>query len=213
MARLLSVLALGCLVVFGHLTVAAPDAAAQHGVRQERVASERATNERKGANLAAALKTGEAFAIMRHAIAPGYSDPSGFEIGKCETQRNLSDEGRAQAVRIGRWFKDHGIDKAAVFTSQWCRCRETAQGLGLGKVRDLSALNSFFEARERRGPQTAQLKAWLAERKRAGVPLVLVTHQVNIAALTGQGTRSGETLIVRFASQAGGHDVVGGFVR
>lgn len=146
-----------------------------------------------------ALKAGTAFAIMRHAIAPGTGDPANFKLDDCSTQRNLSDGGREQARRAGQLFRSNGIDDAFIRSSQWCRCRETAMLLGIGKARDLPSLNSFFEAYERRAEQTRQLKSWLQTRP-AGKPLILVTHQVNISALTGTGTRSGEILIVQATS-------------
>ena len=66
----------------------------------------------------------------------------------------------------------------------WCRCRETAQLLALGQVRTLEPLNSFFRRQGRRDAQTTDLKDWLQART-GDKPLVLVTHQVNISALTG----------------------------
>ncbi|MCH9808720.1 MAG: histidine phosphatase family protein [Alphaproteobacteria bacterium] len=165
------------------------------------------------AALAKALKSGDAFAIMRHAIAPGFSDPDEFEIGKCETQRNLSNEGREQSRRIGKWFKRHGINAADVFTSQWCRCRDTARLLGLGPIKDLPALNSFFENRQDGQPQTKELRRWLAARLPLKRPLVLVTHQVNISALAGTSTSSGETLIVEIGPDAQELKILGSFVQ
>lgn len=143
----------------------------------------------------AALKSGQAFALMRHALAPGTGDPQTVVIGDCTTQRNLSDSGRDQARRIGARLRKRGITSARVMTSQWCRCRETAQLLQIGAVEDLPALNSFFRKRERADQQTADVRAWLRE-QRKGQPIVLVTHQVNVSALVGQFTRSGEMLIV-----------------
>ena len=50
-----------------------------------------------------ALRSGDhVIALLRHAVAPGTGDPPDFTIGDCATQRNLSDEGRAQAQRIDR---------------------------------------------------------------------------------------------------------------
>ena len=91
-----------------------------------------------------ALKTGSAFAIMRHALAPGTGDPANFNVGDCSTQRNLSDQGRRQASEIGDRFRKFGIDKAEIFTSAWCRCHETAELLKLGKVRPLGVINSVL---------------------------------------------------------------------
>lgn len=160
-------------------------------------ASVSAQSTRSGeAALWAALKAGEAFAIMRHALAPGVGDPDDFSVDDCATQRNLSADGRAQARAIGERFGRNGIDQARVYSSAWCRCKDTATLLGLGKVEVLEPLNSFFQDYDRRAPQTNDLKAWLATAP-LSPPLVLVTHQVNISALTGRPTRSGEVLVVK----------------
>lgn len=142
-----------------------------------------------------ALKSGKAFAIMRHALAPGTGDPANFTLGKCETQRNLSEEGREQARKIGEHFRQNGIETAAVYSSQWCRCMDTARLLNLGKAKEQPSLNSFFRNFERREPQTQALTTWVTT-TRFEKPLILVTHQVNISALTGRFTRSGEIIVV-----------------
>lgn len=155
----------------------------------------RAAGAADEAALWAALKRGEAFAMMRHALAPGFGDPDHFRLDDCATQRNLSDEGRAQARALGDRFRAQGIATARVMSSAWCRCRETAELLGLGRVETLSQLNSFFQEHERRKPQTEILRAWLASTPLTP-PLVLVTHQVNISALAGQGTQSAEVVVI-----------------
>lgn len=155
----------------------------------------------------AALAEGRAVAMMRHALAPGGGDPAGFEIGNCATQRNLSDEGRDQAKSIGAAFRENGIEQADVLTSQWCRCAETARLLDIGDVQEFEPLNSFFQDRSLTQPQTEALRDFLQQRT-ATEPLVLVTHQVNITALTGVFPRSGE--IVFFTIDANGSvDVLG----
>ena len=143
-----------------------------------------------------ALRQGTAFAIMRHALAPGTGDPANFKVGDCSTQRNLSDTGRKQAREIGDRFRSNGITSANVFTSQWCRCRETAELLALGPVKELPSLNSFFQKFERREVQTKALREWLSKDRPKG-PLVLSTHQVNISALTGSFTSSGEIVVAQ----------------
>lgn len=160
------------------------------------VAQGRPAEAEESDSLWAALRDGAAFAMMRHALAPGTGDPADFALGDCATQRNLSDQGRRQAAEIGDRFREQGIERARVFSSAWCRCRDTAELLRLGPVETLPPLNSFFADPERRAPQTAALEAWLADR-RAGEPLVLVTHQVNITALTGVYPRSGEIVVAR----------------
>lgn len=143
----------------------------------------------------AALRRPGAVAVMRHAIAPGFGDPPEFDGNDCSTQRNLDAAGRDQARAIGAAFRANGIAIDRVMTSQWCRCRDTAELLDLGPVEEFPALNSFFEDRSTRGSQTRKLRDFLA-----GQPddrrLMLVTHQVNITALTGRGTSSGEVVVI-----------------
>jgi 8-oxo-(d)GTP phosphatase len=134
--------------------------------------------------------------IMRHALAPGGGDPPQFRPDDCTTQRNLSPEGREQAARIGTRLRAAGPGDAKVYSSQWCRCLETADLLNLGPVTELPLLNSFFRSREREGEQTQALRAWIQSADLTR-PVVLVTHQVNITALTGIFPVQGEFLILR----------------
>jgi broad specificity phosphatase PhoE len=142
-----------------------------------------------------ALRDGRAAALIRHAQAPGVGDPADFRLDDCATQRNLSDAGREQARAIGDRLRAEGLAAARVYSSQWCRCLETARLLDLGEVRALPALNSFFNDRSRSEQQTAELGSFLRAPPPAD-PLVLVTHQVNIRALTGEASRSGEIVLV-----------------
>ena len=106
----------------------------------------------------------------------------------------MSDAGRDQARHVGAALRAENIQFDGVFTSQWCRTRETATLRNLGTPSDLPALNSFFENRIQRGPQTADLRRFLETNTG---PLMLVTHQVNISVLTGSSTRSGEIIVFR----------------
>ncbi|MEM9099466.1 MAG: histidine phosphatase family protein [Pseudomonadota bacterium] len=135
-------------------------------------------------------------AIMRHALAPGTGDPSQFTLHDCATQRNLSDRGRAQARAIGAALRDGGARFDAILSSQWCRCLETAGLLSLGLVTEEPLINSFFQDRAKRGPQTRGL----TEKLHAMPPeqtLMLVTHQVNVTALLNTSVSSGETFLFR----------------
>jgi broad specificity phosphatase PhoE len=155
----------------------------------------------------AALRQGGHVALVRHATAPGTGDPPGFRLDDCATQRNLSPAGRAQAKAIGVNLRWHGIRIDGVYSSQWCRCLETARLMGLGEVIALPVLNSFFAEPDREPRQMAELRVWLAEQPQAGA-LVLVTHQVVITALTGIVPASGEIVVARPA-QGGDLRLVG----
>ena len=148
-----------------------------------------------------ALARPGAVALMRHALAPGTGDPADFTLGDCATQRNLDARGRAQAREIGAAIRARGVAVDRVMTSQWCRCRETADLLALGPVEALPALNSFFADRSTRDAQTEATEALLRE-----LPddqrVVLVTHQVNITALTGVYPASGEVVVGRMGPES-----------
>ncbi|SMF24007.1 Phosphohistidine phosphatase SixA [Azospirillum oryzae] len=146
---------------------------------------------------AAALETAGLVVLMRHAEAPGTGDPPDFKLDDCATQRNLGDGGRAQAARIGERLRQLGIDQARVLSSQWCRCLETARLLDLGPVKEMPALNSFFGRQEEEKDMTTQLRQFLADLPRDGKPVVLVTHQVTVTALTGIFPASGEAVLLR----------------
>lgn len=149
-------------------------------------------------------------AIMRHATAPGFGDPEGFRLGQCNTQRNLSAEGRKEAEALGEAIRKQGIRLTAVYSSQWCRCLHTAQALNLGKVQELPVLNSFFQERGRSAEQTVGLKKHLASLN-AKDKVLYVTHQVNTTALTGVYPESGE--IILFRMNADGQATVLGKIR
>jgi broad specificity phosphatase PhoE len=134
--------------------------------------------------------------LLRHAIAPGVGDPEGFTLDDCSTQRNLSAAGRNQAQAIGERLRRLGFDDAPVYTSQWCRCRETANLLGLTEPRELPALNSFFGARDRGPEQMQRLREFLRSERQAA-SAVLVTHQVVISAVADVYPSSGEAVLAR----------------
>ena len=153
-----------------------------------------------------ALQEGGLVILMRHSLAPGIGDPPGFVLEACETQRNLSSEGRAHAVAAGQALREQGVAIDAVYSSQWCRALDTAELMAVGQVVPAPWLNSFFRGR---GDQVGITQA--ARERMAGWQgpgnLLLVTHQVNITALTGGGVSSGEMVVVR--PQEEGFTVVG----
>ena len=144
-----------------------------------------------------ALKQPGTIVLFRHAEAPGVGDPAGMKLGDCSTQRNLDAQGREQARQMGQRLKVQGIQVSAVLSSQWCRTRETAQlAFPDVPVADAPAFNSFFAKRDSEPAQTSaarkQLMAWAGPGT-----LVVITHQVNITALTGLASTSGEGVVLR----------------
>ncbi len=142
------------------------------------------------------LRQGGCVVLMRHAqTEPGVGDPPGFTLGRCETQRNLSAAGRAQSGRVGEAFRREDIAIAAVRSSAWCRCTDTAR-LAFGRYTVWPAINSFFQGQGDPGQQTREVLETVGA-LRAPVNWVLVTHQVNITALTGENLAMGELLLTR----------------
>lgn len=137
--------------------------------------------------------------FLRHTLAPGFGDPENFNLADCNTQRNLNDVGRAQAVKIGIEFKSYGIEFEEILSSQWCRCKDTTKLLNLGDWNEFMGLNSFFQNFSNKEDTLAVLNKKLLS-KETGLTL-MITHQVVIRAITGSVVSSGG--LVAFNSKTG----------
>ncbi|HET8807423.1 MAG TPA: histidine phosphatase family protein [Methylophaga sp.] len=140
--------------------------------------------------------------LLRHALAPGVGDPTGFQLDDCATQRNLSMQGRQQARHIGHQLRAAGIKKAVVYSSHWCRCLETAELLGFGEPQPLSAINSFFQSKD----PNAKTKATKAFQQhlisgRHQTARIYISHQVNLSALLGGFAASGSGYLIYITEQ------------
>lgn len=147
------------------------------------------------------LAVGGYAVLMRHAATdPGVGDPAGFSLEDCATQRNLSAAGRADAAAVGQALRARGVRFDDVRSSAWCRCIDTAR-LSFGEPRIWPALNSTFNDSSRQAAQTAAVRA---ELQRIAPPrnVLLVTHQVNISAITGLPAAPGEMIAVRWRDGA-----------
>jgi phosphohistidine phosphatase SixA len=132
--------------------------------------------------------------FLRHALAPGYGDPAQFDVADCATQRNLNDEGRAQSRAIGAYMMRHDIVPDAIFSSQWCRCQDTASEMAIGPFTTHIGLNSFFNGHVDRDRTLAALRTHMAQIAPNRLEL-MVTHQVVISAITGIAPRSGGIVV------------------
>lgn len=156
-------------------------------------------------DLATRLQQGGHVLMLRHAHAPGFGDPSQFQLDDCATQRNLDASGRAQAAAIGEWLRRQGVQHARIYSSQWCRSLETARLLDLGSVTPLPALNSLFEREQERMSSLVALNAFFARQPVDGPLIILVTHFVNIQAIAGSGIGSGEGVLLQLQAGKGPH--------
>lgn len=140
------------------------------------------------------LKSGGQVILMRHAITtPGAGDPAGMRLDDCSTQRNLTDEGRQHARRIGDAFRARGVNLGPVLASPWCRCIETAR-LAFGKAEAWQPLANLFGRSGNEDKQVAELRAFVSQTRQANV--ALVSHGSTIVALTGVSLGTGEMVIV-----------------
>lgn len=148
------------------------------------------------------LREGGCVLLMRHAQTdPGVGDPPDFKLGDCSTQRNLSEAGREQARKVHATFLRERVKVDQVRSSAWCRCVDTAM-LAFKQNTVWPPINSFFGNGDRDTQTRTVLDAvqgWQAPRN-----LALVTHQVNITALTGQYLAMGEILLTRPAKEGSG---------
>ena len=142
------------------------------------------------------VKEGNKIILIRHSLAPGGGDPVGFKINDCKTQRNLNRAGIIQSKKIGKLFKKNKVLIDQVLSSQWCRCKDTAQ-YAFGDYKEFKALNSTFQSPydKNETKQLKQLYSFVKKWDGKGKNLVLVTHYSIITAVTNAVPSSGEIII------------------
>ena len=146
-------------------------------------------------NLINQLQNGGKLIFIRHAYAPGNGDPQNFNLNDCLTQRNLSDSGRKQAKIIGNIFSKTNVSLGGIFSSEWCRCKETAR-IAFSKFETKKFLNSFYSAQfaNNRKKQIQEFENFLKKWNKKD-NLVFVTHYVVISEILNYAPSSGEIVI------------------
>ena len=146
-------------------------------------------------NLINQLEDGGKLIFIRHAYAPGNGDPAGFNLNDCSTQRNLNDDGRKQAQRIGEFFNKNKIEIDKVLSSEWCRCKETAK-IAFKNYSTNSFLNSFYSSKFSKN-KDKQVKAfnYYIKNLESKKNLIFVTHYVFISEVLNYGPSSGEIVV------------------
>jgi len=146
-------------------------------------------------NIISELKKGGKIIFIRHAYAPGGGDPNNFDLNDCNTQRNLNDDGRLQSKKIGDFFKKNKISIEKVYSSEWCRCKETAS-IAFRSFETKNFLNSFFSERfmENRENQVENFNKFINNWSGKG-NLIFVTHYVVISEILNYAPSSGEIIV------------------
>ena len=141
------------------------------------------------------LKEGGKLIFIRHALATGSGDPENFELQNCSTQRNLNEIGIQQSKKIGLIFKKNEIKIDNIYSSEWCRCKDTAK-YAFDDFEIFDALNSFYDIRFAAN-EDKQIKDFyeFIESIDSKNNIVFVTHYVVIGAILNIGTSSGEIVV------------------
>tara|TARA_B100001057_G_scaffold303106_1_gene303314 strand:+ start:48 stop:605 length:558 start_codon:yes stop_codon:yes gene_type:complete len=146
-------------------------------------------------NIIENLKEGGKLIFIRHAYAPGGGDPDNFNISDCSTQRNLNKNGQIQSKKIGDFFKKNDVETKKIYSSKWCRCKETAS-IAFKNFETKNFLNSFFSSKfaHNRKSQMEDFQKFLLEWDKK-TNLIFVTHYVVISEILGYPSSSGEIVI------------------
>jgi phosphohistidine phosphatase SixA len=154
------------------------------------------------------LQGGGQVVLIRHALTtPGVGDPDGMTLSDCATQRNLSEEGREHARKLGGELRRRGVPIGNVLSSPWCRCIETAR-LALGREPTIEpALGNVFGRADQSAAQVDRLRP-IASRQPGRGNTVMLSHGSTILALTGVSPDTSEMVIA--TPQGNGRLVVAG---
>ena len=146
-------------------------------------------------NLIKQLEDGGKLIFIRHAYAPGNGDPNNFNLNDCSTQRNLNIDGRKQAQKIGKFFRENKVKIYKVLSSEWCRCKETAD-IAFKDFSTNNFLNSFYSSKyaKNRDKQVEALYDYVKKFK-SNQNLIFVTHYVLVSEVLNYGPSSGEIVV------------------
>ena len=141
------------------------------------------------------LEEGGKLIFIRHAYAPGSGDPKNFNLNDCSTQRNLNDSGRVQSKNIGNFFSKNNIEINKVYSSEWCRCKETAS-IAFERFETKKFLNSFYSSQfaKNRKKQVKEFQEFINNWDKKE-NLIFVTHYVFISEILNYAPASGEIVI------------------
>ncbi|WP_165874212.1 histidine phosphatase family protein [Rubrobacter taiwanensis] len=131
-----------------------------------------------------ALREGGYVIYVRHAKTDlSQSDADTQNLEDCETQRNLTEEGREQAREIEAAFRAWEVPVGRVISSPYCRTRDTARIAFDTFETDPRLANLSDDAG--RGEQIAYLRDLLSKPPPEGTNTVIVGHESNLREATG----------------------------
>jgi broad specificity phosphatase PhoE len=144
--------------------------------------------ELSGVALVRALQAGGYVIYFRHAdTGSTYPEPAPVDLQRCETQRNLNEDGQIQARQIGEQFRRLRIPVGEVLASEFCRCWQTAE-LAFGRFRKVNALTGVSRdpaSAEQRVQSATALRRLLAIPPSGSTNTILVSHGYNLSDAEG----------------------------
>jgi phosphohistidine phosphatase SixA len=147
------------------------------------------------------LRLGGYVIVLRHGAAySNQADTDPLNIKNVAAQRQLNDQGRAQAKLIGESMRRLKIPVGAVVTSTFQRAIETGTLLGFGEVTatDDVAEGGLVVSPDENGRRTLALRKLVGMLPPVDNNLVIVTHKPNIMDAFGRDwfdVREGEASV------------------
>jgi phosphohistidine phosphatase SixA len=170
--------------------------------------------ELKGDALMSALKSGGYVIYLRHAKSDKtQTDADPIAVADCKTQRNLSDAGRKQAQMIGSAFKTLGIAIDKVYSSPYCRAKDTAS-LAFSDSEQKVTSSLYYSMglpKDAAAAAKDELSKMLAAMPKNGSNTMLVGHTSNIKEVAGVWPKKEGAGFVFQPDGKGGFKVVGSF--
>src|SRR5579862_4231791 len=155
------------------------------------------------ADLASALRAGGLVIVLRHgATAPAQADDDMLHPKQGAGERQLNDEGKAQATAFGEALRRLGVPVGKVYTSEFNRAYETAVLAGFKDIeKTVDLAEGGLDVSPSENTRRAEaLRSLLAMLPRQGTDTILVTHKPNIVDVLGKewvDVKEGEASIFR----------------
>ena len=152
--------------------------------------------------------------VIRHgATFSNQADTDPLNIKNVSAQRQLNDQGRAQAKAMGEYMRKLKIPVGTVVTSMFQRAVDTGTLLGFGDVKSTFDVTEggLVVTPDENTRRTQALRKLAGTSQPAGSNLVIVTHKPNIVDAFGKDwfdVREGEASIFQPDGQGGYKPVV-----
>lgn len=160
--------------------------------------------ELSGKTLVEALRRGGFNIYFRHAATDWSADDRVLKDGdweSCEARkmRQLSERGREQAQRIGDAIRRLQIPVGRVFSSEYCRSRQTAQFMNLGRVETTRAIMNMRAASFVGGEEklVKSAKQFLSNPPPEGTNAIFVAHGNLMRAISDAYTIEAGAVILK----------------